>query len=119
MVESSTSKEDTTLKRKDYYFVFSEIEAEPEHTDPKDLEDVTDLVFSAMEHLKDCELLCEPNFDLHETMSAFEAMDPKMDIRLKRTEVPHPEKLKKDGILITDKELTNGQLIALLEEFLT
>jgi hypothetical protein len=35
------------------------------------------LVFKALDHLKDCEFLAKPQFDLYETMSAFEAMDPK------------------------------------------
>ena len=68
---------------------------------------MTSLVFSAIENLKDCELLSKPSFDLFETMSAFEAMDPKMDIRLKRNEILHPDKAKSEGLLVTDKELSD------------
>lgn len=49
-------------------------------------------------------------------MSAFEAMDPKMDMRLKRNEIPHPRKLIKEGVLIVDRPLTDEELVALLDE---
>ena len=45
---------------------------------------------NALECLEDGQFLAKSNFDLLETMSAFEAMDPKMDMRLKRNEIPHP-----------------------------
>ena len=44
-------------------------------------------------------------------------MDAKMDMRLKRNEIPHPRKLIKDGVLIVDRALTNEELLALLDEF--
>jgi hypothetical protein len=56
--------------------------------------------------LDDGQFLAKPDFDLLETMSAFEAMDPKMDVRLKRLEIPHPRKLIKEGVLIVDRPLT-------------
>jgi Mak10 subunit, NatC N(alpha)-terminal acetyltransferase len=49
-------------------------------------------------------------------MSAFEAMDPKMDMRFKRNEIPHPRKLIKEGVLIIDRPLTEEELVALLDE---
>ena len=49
---------------------------------------MTELVFKAIDHLNDCEFLAKKDFDLFETMSAFEAMDAKMDMRLKRKEAP-------------------------------
>jgi hypothetical protein len=63
--------------RKDSYQVLLELETENVVATPKseELEDITDLVFGALEHLNDCELLCNSTFDLNETMSAFEAMD--------------------------------------------
>jgi len=39
---------------------------------------------NALQSLDDGQFLAKPEFDLLETMSAFEAMDPKMDVRLKR-----------------------------------
>jgi hypothetical protein len=44
-------------------------------------------------------------------------MDPKMDMRLKRLEIPHPRKLIKEGTLIVDRPLTGEELVALLDEF--
>ena len=83
------------------------------------LEDVTKLIFNAVEHLNDCEFLAKQDFDLNETMSAFESMDSKMDTRLKRNEVPHPRELIRKGILIVDRPLTEDELIYLLDEFFT
>lgn len=71
-----------------------ELESENVIVTSKDtqLEDVTSLLFGALEHLKDCELLAKPNFDLNETMSSFEAMDLKMDIRMGRKQSLIPSK---------------------------
>lgn len=90
---------------------------EPVTTNPEQLEDVTDLVMKALQCLDDGQFLAKPDFDLLETMSAFEAMDPKMDVRLKRQEIPHPRKLIKEGVLIVDRPLTEDELHALLDEF--
>lgn len=76
-------------------------------TPEEQLEDVTDQIFNALEHLNDCEFLAKPDFDLNETMSAFESMDPKMDMRLRRFEVPHPVQLISKGTLIVDRPLTD------------
>ncbi len=70
----------------------------------------------ALDCLEDGQFLAKSNFDLLETMSAFEAMDPKMDMRLKRNEIPHPRKLIKEGVLIVDRPLTEDELVALLDE---
>lgn len=86
-------------------------------TSQDQLEDVTELVFKALDHLKDCEFLAKADFDLTETMSAFESMDAKMDMRLKRFEIPHPRKMIKEGVLITDRPLTEEELLAFLDEF--
>ena len=79
---------------------------QPVTTNSEQLEDVTDLVMKALQCLDDGQFLAKPDFDLLETMSAFEAMDPKMDVRLKRLEIPHPRKLIKEGVLIVDRPLT-------------
>lgn len=94
-----------------------ELDTENPEVDQGDLEDVTDLVFSALDHLKDCELLAKPDFDLFETMSSFEVMDPKMDMRMARKEALHPKQAIAKGILITDRELSPAELQALLQEF--
>jgi hypothetical protein len=52
--------ESAKLNRKDLYQLHIDLEQEIEFTPETDLEDVTDLVFSALEHLKDCELLAKP-----------------------------------------------------------
>ncbi|TNV82654.1 hypothetical protein FGO68_gene7836 [Halteria grandinella] len=105
------------LTRRDVYNLMIELESQDPHSPDADLEDVTDLVFSALDCLSDCDFLAKPNFDLNETMSAFEAMDPKMDMRLKRNEVKHPVKLIKEGTLVVDRELNPKELAALLDEF--
>jgi hypothetical protein len=50
-------------------------------------------------------------------MSAFESMDAKMDMRLKRNEVPNPTQLIKKGVLVVDRPLSSDELLALLDEF--
>jgi Mak10 subunit, NatC N(alpha)-terminal acetyltransferase len=95
----------------------NEFEAADTRTPEDELEDVTDIIFKALDELKDCEFLAKPDFDLLETMSAFESMDPKMDMRLRRNEVPHPVKLIKAGDLIVDRPLTSDELIALFDQF--
>ena len=87
MVESLPPVQD--ISRKEAYQVMISIE-EKAPTQSEDLEDITDLVFSACDELQDCELLAPASFDLTETMSAFELMDPKMDLRVKRSEVVIP-----------------------------
>ena len=72
---------------------------------------------NSLQSLDDGQFLAKPEFDLLETMSAFEAMDPKMDVRLKRQEIPHPRKLIKEGVLIVDRPLTLPELHALFDEF--
>lgn len=50
-------------------------------------------------------------------MTAFEIMDPKMDMRLKRHEFKHPVKAIEEGLLITERDLTPEEQVALLNEF--
>ena len=61
-------------------------------------------------------MICETNFDLNDTMSSFEVMDSKMDIRMKRFESLIPSKAIEKGILITNRELTSAEKLALLDE---
>lgn len=49
-------------------------------------------------------------------MSSFEVMDTKMDIRMKRFESLTPQKAIEKGILITNRELTSAEKLALLDE---
>ncbi len=108
---------ESQISRRDQYNILTSFEAGDAITPNDQLEDVTDLVFKALEHIKDCEFLAKPDFDMNETMSAFEAMDAKMDVRLKRNDVPHPLKLIKESILIVDRPLTEPELLSLLDEF--
>lgn len=78
---------------------------------------MTDLIFGALENLKDLEFLAKPDFDLLETMSAFESMDPKMDVRLARTSECHPTKLREQKILKKGEEISNEEMLALFDAF--
>ena len=106
-----------TLTRREQYNVMYDLEKVEPFTSEDDLEDVTELVFKALGHLKDCEFLAKADFDLNETMSAYEAMDVKMDMRLKKNEGPNPIELIKKDILVTDRPLKEEELLALLDEF--
>ena len=57
-------------------------------------------------------MLCKSNLDLHETMSCFEVMDPKMDARMLRAQVMTPASLK------GAKSLTATERLSLAQELL-
>ena len=67
------------------------------------MEDITSLIFDAVEKLNDCEFLAKEDFDLNESMSAFEVMDLKMDMRLRRKEYMHPREAISTGLLKVDQ----------------
>lgn len=50
-------------------------------------------------------------------MTAFEVMDPKMDLRTRRRDFMHPDKAISNGLLIVDRELTLEETVAVLNEF--
>ena len=65
--------------------LFENFEVKDVETEPDNFEDITDLIFSTVDDkLKDTEMLCHHTFSFDETMSAFEAMDDKMDLRKNR-----------------------------------
>ena len=86
--------------------------------DPEDLEDVTDLIFSGVKDLSGCQMLCKPDLDLFDTMSCFEVMDPKMDARMHRKDVPNVQKAVENGSLIKADLLTDKHKVALFQEFM-
>ena len=50
--------------------------------DGEDFEDITDELFGVVDNdLEDCSLICAPSFTFEETMTSFELMDRKMDMR--------------------------------------
>ena len=69
---------------------------------------MTQEIFDGIDnHMKDLELLCPTDFDFEETMSSFELMDAKMDLRLRGNLVMEKSK----GILdffASGEELTQG-----------
>ena len=77
-------------------------EIEDIETDPCDLEDVTDLIFSATAKLSGLQMLCLPQLEFFDTMSSFEVMDAKMDSRMHRKEALTIKKAIESGILITE-----------------
>jgi hypothetical protein len=55
-----------------------------------DFEDITSELFATVDdHLEDLKLICAPNFNFEETMTGFELMDKKMDMRCLRNEINH------------------------------
>ena len=70
-----------------------------------------------MPKLKDLEFIAKPDFDLNESMTAFEVMDQKMDLRLRRKEFMHPLKAIEKGLLISERDLTLEETVAILNEF--
>ena len=52
--------------------------------EPDMFEDITQEVFDGVDNqLGDLEMMCPKDFDFEETMSSFELMDEKMDLRLR------------------------------------
>ena len=86
----SSSSETHTLNRKDHFTIITELETTIPDSQPSDLEDITSLIFDTVPKLQDCQFIAKSDFDLNESMSAFEVMDLKMDMRLKRKEFMHP-----------------------------
>ena len=49
--------------------------------------------------LKGCEMLCKEDLDLNDTMSAYEVMCPKMDVRIHRKTILTPKQAIKQGLM--------------------
>ena len=81
------------LTRREIYEVMTSFEEEAEvDTSPDQLEDITSDLFQTLTVLEGTQMLCNPNFDLNDSMSSFEVMDPKMDCRMHRKLVLTPKK---------------------------
>jgi len=66
-------------------------------------------------------MLCADDFDMFETMSAFEVMDKKMDPRVGRKNVTTPQKALSNGKLIMagdESKFTPEHRLALVFEFI-
>ena len=63
-------------------------------------------------------MLCKPDLSLFDTMSCFEVMDPKMDVRMHRAEALTAAKASANGVLIPSGQLSNDQKHALMQEFI-
>jgi len=57
-----------------------------------ELVDITDEIYDCLSELNVCQMLCKDEFDLNDSMSAFEVMCPKMDVRHGRDQVLTPKK---------------------------
>ena len=66
---------------------------------PDGLEDITELVFKAADECESGELISYADFDLNDTMSGFELMDPKMDFRVNYKSAMTPKKALDGGII--------------------
>ena len=80
-----------------------------------EFEDITEELFATVDnHLGELELICAPGFNFEETMTGFELMDKKMDMRALRNEVNHSviEAFEKDC------KLTEIQNLAIMRELL-
>ena len=73
--------------KKDLYKIMQLFEGEPVEND--DFEDLTNEIFNVVDnHLKDMEMVAEPNFNFEDTMTSFELMDMKMDLRMQKDKIP-------------------------------
>ncbi|CDW89048.1 n-alpha-acetyltransferase auxiliary subunit [Stylonychia lemnae] len=117
-MESTSENKQDVLSRKDVYQIIGELEALSPDTQDSELEDVTSLIYSTVEKLNDCEFLAKNDFDLNESMSAFEVMDLKMDMRLRRKEYLHPKMAIQTGLLKIENSLSLEEQIAVLNEFM-
>jgi hypothetical protein len=63
-------------------------------------------------------MLTVPQFKLEKTMSAFEAMDPKMDIRKDARSAMTPKRALKEGIMKEAKDLTLADVLGILDEMM-
>ena len=77
-------------KKHQLYDIAQQFEAEPVilTSQEDNFIDVTQELFDAVDtHLGDCEMICKPNFNLDDTMSAFELNNLKMDLRWQRNKI--------------------------------
>ena len=119
-MEANKTRELTTSE---VYQVMHLFESEPfeDVNDGEDFEDITDELFDVVDnHLEDCGILYAPSiFKWDQTMTSFEAMHEKMDIRLQRNNVvnKYKEILEEfDGM--KGDELSQGRKLALMRELL-
>ena len=89
------------------------------YDDENDFEDLTAEIFNVVDnHLGDLEMICDKRFSFEETMSSFELMDVKMDIRVQRGKV-----MQEKGHLIkyldeNAETLSQGKKLSLMRELL-
>ena len=86
--------------------------------DGEDFEDITNELFDVVDNqLEECGLIASKIFNFEETMTSFEMMDKKMDVRLQRNNVT--DKFK-DVLSEFDKmeELTQGKKLSLMRELI-
>lgn len=107
------------VTRKDIFNIMQLFETQQvQEVNEDDFEDLTQAIFDAVDNqLKDNEMICSPDFDFEETMTSFELMDDKMDIRKGRHElkVKHKELLRSldEGAF---EPLSVGRKIAFMRE---
>jgi len=90
------------------------------------LEDITTLIDQACNRilisysleLKDGEMLAVPQFKLEKTMSGFEAMNPKMDVRKDARSAMTPKRALKEKIIKEAKDLTLADVLGILDEMM-
>ena len=77
---------------------------------------MTACFLEATEEMRSGELLSLPTFDLNDTMSAFEIMDPQMDSKVALKNSLIPRKALEEGVVT--EALGHPHLAALLDQFL-
>lgn len=107
------------LTRREVYQAMCTFEEELVVDTPEtELEDITEQLFGHLSKLEGTQMICKPTLDLFDTMSSFEVMDPKMDMRMHRKLVPNLKAAKENKVLLLKDDLTVNHRIALYEEVL-
>jgi len=109
------------LTRRDELIAMNSIELEIKGDDifagDDQLVDVTHEIYDCLSELKGCQMFCKDDFDLNDSMSAFEVMCPKMDVRHGRDQVLTPKKAIASGVLVPVSDMSVAQKIGMMQQF--
>lgn len=110
------------LTRQEVYAVMTLLETEPfdDVQECDDFEDITKELFDVVDnHLEDTGLVSSSIFTFEETMTSFEMMDKKMDMRLQRNNlVTNNKELISNFEEMGNEFLTQGKKLSLMRELI-
>ena len=121
-MEDKNPEKTRELSRNEVGTIMTLFETEPfgDVNEGEDFEDITNEIFEVVDNsLEGMSLICSKSFTFEETMTSFEIMDKKMDMRFQRNNV-----IKNNSPLIKELDtmdsdyLSQGRKLSLMRELL-